>query len=394
MLRFVPKVLYVDQTAQLAGGELNLFDFLRAAPESASVVLFEDGPFRSLLDGLGVPVAVLPLGAVDGIRRAASLGSILRVLPAALDLRKHLLRFSQQVDVVYANSQKAFLLSAVSRRRGQPLIWHLHDMLVPQHFSKVLRKVAVFAGNRFATRIIVNSKATAAAFIAEGGRSDKLRVVYCGLDPTPFDKVTPLTTASLRTTICSPETFLVGVFGRLAEWKGQHILLEAVSDLAGVHVAIVGDAFFGEDAYKARLLNRANQPDLAGRVHFLGFRKDIPELMTCVDLIAHTSTAPEPFGRVIVEGMLARRPVVASNAGGATEIIEDGQSGLLTAPNSVPDLRRAIQTLSQDPQRCSELAAKGRQRAEEFFSLNQMVAGIQGVIDEVGQRLPMIERRP
>ena len=72
--------------------------------------------------------------------------------------------------------------------------------------------------------------------------------------------------------------------------------------------------------------------------------------MRSVDLVAHTSTSPEPFGRVIVEGMMARKPVIASNAGGAAEIIEHGRSGLLTAPGSVAELREAIQRVAQNEQ--------------------------------------------
>ncbi len=383
MLPFGPSVVYVDQSGMLAGGELNLYDYLRTAPAAASVVLLEDGPFRSLLEQTGISVTVLPMGSVHGIRREAGLSSVLRVLPAGADLRKRLRLLTHKADIVYANSQKAFLLAAISTRRDQPLVWHLHDILVPQHFSRLIRKIAVFAGNRFATRIIVNSKATAEAYVAEGGRAEKLRLVYCGLDPAPFDKVTAGAVAATRAAICPPETFLVGVFGRLSEWKGQHVLLEAVSELPQVQVAVVGGPFFGEEAYQKRLFERARQPDLAGRVHFLGFRKDVPELMRSVDLIAHTSIAPEPFGRVIVEGMLARKPVVAANAGGAAEIIEHGRSGLLTFPGSAEELCNAINLLKNDPRLTQELTSAARRRAEEIFSLSGMVKGIQDVLEEV-----------
>lgn len=383
MLPLGPSVVYVDQSGMLAGGELNLYDYLRSAPAAASVVLLEDGPLRSLLEQTGTPVTVLPMGLVHGIRREAGLLSVLRVLPAAVDLRKRLRLLTRKADIVYANSQKAFLLSAISKRRDQPLVWHLHDILVPQHFGRLNRKIAVFAGNHFATRIIVNSKATAQAFVAEGGRADKLRLVYCGLDPASFDRVSASTIASTRAAMCPNDQFLVGVFGRLSEWKGQHVLLEAVSQLAEVHVAVVGGPFFGQEAYQQRLFERARQPDLAGRVHFLGFRKDLPELMRSVDLIAHTSIAPEPFGRVIVEGMLARRPIIAAKAGGAAEIIEHNRSGLLTFPGSAEELSNAIIRLKNDPRLTQELTSAARRRAEEVFSLTGMVKGVRDVLEEV-----------
>ncbi len=388
MLHNNPRLLFVDQSAALAGGELNLYDFLRSSPPSASVVLLEDGPFRSLLERAGVPVCVLPLGVIQQIRRESGLSSLLQAIPAGLALCRSLRALMKHVDIVYANSQKAFLLAALSKRSGQPLIWHLHDILGAAHFSKVIRKIAVLSGNCFATRIIVNSKATAAAFVAEGGRADKLRLVYCGIDPLLFDRVSEATVASTRAAICPTNRLLVGVFGRLAHWKGQHVLLEAISALPTVEVAVVGAPLFGEDAYQEQLFTMARELNVANRVHFLGFRTDIPELMKSVDVIAHTSVAPEPFGRVIVEGMLARKPVIASNAGGAAEIIEHNRSGLLVLPNSSGDLREAIDRLSREPQLMDDLAAGARERAEKIFCLSEMVAGVESVIAEVASGLP------
>ncbi len=386
MAKTRPSVTYVNQTALLAGGELNLYDFLRLSPEGASVILFEDGPLRLLLEDLAIPVTILSQGSLHDIRRSAGLSSLVRSIPHFFSMWRRLRKLIAKADILYANSQKAFLLSAFARRHKQPLVWHLHDMLVPEHFSILIRKLAVFTGNHFATRIICNSQATAAAFVAEGGRAEKLEVIYCGLDPLTYDEVKTGDVDQLRATICAPQTFLVGVFGRLAKWKGQHVLLEAVSSIPGVHVAVVGDAFFAEDAYKARLLERASQPDLAGRVHFLGFRSDIAPLMKAVDVVAHTSTAPEPFGRVVVEAMLARKPVIASNAGGVAEIVEDGRSGLLTAPGSDAQLNQALLRLVNDPQHRMDLGIVARQVAEEKFSLKTMVEAIQGVLSRLSEQ--------
>ena len=367
----------------LAGGELNLYDYLRSSPKQSSVVLLEDGPFRPLLEELGIPVSILPLSVVGNVRRGAGVRTIAGVLPAALGLCRQMRQIATHFDVLYANSQKAFLLAAFSKRTGQPLVWHLHDMLVPEHFSFLLRKMAVMAGNLFASVVIVNSKATADAYVAAGGKAEKVRLIYCGLDPALFDNVQPLQVCRLRDEICSRERLLVGVFGRLAAWKGQHVLLEAAAILPGVEVMIVGEAFFGEDAYQQRLVARAAEADLAGRVHFLGFRKDIPELMLAADVIVHTSIAPEPFGRVIIEGMLARKPVIATRAGGALELIEDERSGLLTTPSSSAELTAALRRLQQQPALAASLAVAGRERAEKHFSLSAMVAGIQATLASV-----------
>jgi glycosyltransferase involved in cell wall biosynthesis len=380
------KILYIDQTGQLGGGELSLLDWLRISPQNARVVLFEDGPFRPMLEELGIPVEVLPLAALKEVRRESGLWKLLSTVPAWLSLRRRLAQAARQADVLYANSQKAFLLSAFAKRSGQPLVWHLRDILTGEHFSPVLRRIAVSVGNRFATAIIVNSKATADAFVAAGGRHDLLREVPDGVSARPFDEVDPDTVKRLCEELCPPEKILVGVFGRLAEWKGQHILLEAIVNLPDVHLCIVGDALFGEKPYAETLKNRANQLDLTRRVTFLGFRRDIPALMKCMDIIVHTSIVAEPLGRVILEGMLARKPVIATRAGGAAEIVQDRENGLLVSPGSVTELLNAIKLLCADRELSQELALAGRRRAERDYSMEIMADRVERVLHELTEK--------
>jgi len=170
--------------------------------------------------------------------------------------------------------------------------------------------------------------------------------------------------------------FVVGAFGRLSPWKGQHVLIEAVARLSDVHVAIVGDALFGEAEYVELLHALVRKHALSDRVQFLGFRRDAPRLMCSVDIVAHTATAPEPFGRVIVEGMLASRPVIATRAGGAIEILRDGETGILVTPGSVEELQEAIIRLKTNSGLLSQLARQGRQSALSDFSVEKMVRSI------------------
>ena len=143
-----------------------------------------------------------------------------------------------------------------------------------------------------------------------------------------------LSQSALRAQLGLPTGRLIGIFGRLTRWKGQHIALEALRSLPGVHLVIVGEALFTEDdrAYREELQRTAEEPGLQGRVHFLGFRSDVTALLQAMDVVVHCSVAAEPFGRVIVESMLAGTPVVATRGGGVDEIITDGQDGFLVPP--------------------------------------------------------------
>ena len=359
------KVLYIDQTGQLGGAEFSLLDWLTGSNVSNNVLLFEHGPFEKLLQEKGISVEVLPMGAAGEIRRESGFGTVLGALLSIWTLSRMVAERASSYDAIYTNSQKAFLIGAFARRGKQKMIWHLRDILTADHFSGILRRVVITVANRSADLIIVNSKATGESFVAAGGRRSKVRLVYPGIRPDAFDAVTPEQANLLRASICPNAKFVVGIFGRLTPWKGQHILLEAIAQLPGYEAVVVGDALFGELDYKQKVLERAQQPDLNGRVHFLGFRKDIPALMKSIDVAIHASVAPEPFGRVIVEGMLAGKPVIATRAGGAAEIVQDGVTGLLVTPGSVEELRLAIVLLATDRSLYEALARAGREDAEK-----------------------------
>jgi len=205
----------------------------------------------------------------------------------------------------------------------------VHDLLDETHFSPRAIRLLVRAANRTADRILANSKATAAAFVSAGGRGDRVRVVYDGLDPAPFTD-TNLDLSAGRAELGYEGLHVLGVFSRITPWKGQDVVLRALVSVPSLVAVFVGeeeDAAYGNEL---RLL--ARELGVAERVRFLGFRKDVPQLMRVVDCVVHASIDPEPFGRVVVEGMLARRPVIATRTGGVPEIIEDGVSGILITP--------------------------------------------------------------
>lgn len=378
----------MDHTGALGGAELCLLDIVRHRRGPNKVLLFADGPFRERLDRAGVPARVLAAPrSVSGVRREDTKMSDLRAVHGVLGLARRTARFATDCDVIYANSQKAFVVGALAARLARkPIVWHLHDVLTAEHFSGSHRRLVVALANAFAERVIANSDASAGAFSASGGRAGRVRVVYNGIDPAPFESVTHAETDRLRERLGLAGSPVVGVFSRLAAWKGQHVLLEALPHLPGVHAVLVGGALFDEHEYAAALRAQAERIGVAERVHFMGFREDVPRLMRLSDVVAHTSTAPEPFGRMIVEGMLARRPVVATRAGGAVEIIRDGENGALVPPGEPHALAAALRDLLEDPVGRANLADAGYRTALDRFSLQAMLDPIERLTQEVATR--------
>ncbi|HEU4648151.1 MAG TPA: glycosyltransferase [Gemmatimonadales bacterium] len=379
-----PRVLFLTHTGALGGAELSLLDIARARPDSSTVMLLADGPFRERLASAGLHAKLLPAGAgLLAVRREASLASLGAAGPA-LRMVRELAQAAKPYDLLYANSEKAFVMAALAGAIARrPVIWHLRDVLCAEHFSAFNIRVVVLLANALAARVIANSHATADAFVRAGGKAQKVCVVYNGFEPGPFDAVADSAICGVREALGVGAAPLVGVFGRLHPWKGQHVAVDALSRLPGVHAIIVGDALFGEEAYVHALQEQVRARALENRVHLLGFRTDIPTLMRAVDMVLHTSVAPEPFGRILVEGMLARRPVVAARAGGTPEVVVDGETGLLVTPGDDAAIAEAIAALLAEPGRRTQMGHAGRERARQLFHVDTMRAGVQQQIEEV-----------
>lgn len=365
-----------------------MLDIARDNLGTSRVVLFADGPFRERLEESGVAVEVLPAPeAVSGISREGGLQRDLRAVPGVLDLAWRVAKLARDYEVLYANSQKALFIGALAGKfAGKPVIWHQHDLLTADHFSSTHRRLSVLFSNYLTTRVITCSQAAADALVEGGGRARDVRVVYNGIDASPFESITPDEISRLKYELALEGIPVVGVFSRLAPWKGQHVLLEALAHLPDVHALLVGEAIFGEKDYAKALHGRSRDLGLEDRVHFAGFRRDIPQLMRLSDVVAHTSVAPEPFGRVIVEGMLARSPVVATHAGGAVEIIDDGVSGILVPPGDSKALAEALKDLLDNPDKARNLGEAGYASAVERFSLQTMLDGVAQQLQEVAAR--------
>ena len=365
------RILFVSYTAVLGGGELCLLDFAHAYRETSQVLLLTDGVLKKRLEYLEVKVEVCQASrSLANVKVSSGLAS-LKSIGDLWRLGKLVAQRSKAFDLIHANNQKGFVVSAIAKLfGGAPVVWHLHDILTADIFSSTNRRIAVTLANWFATRVIVNSKATGEAFVAAGGKRELLRIVYNGFDGEVFDRIASDRAQSLRSELGIPsDRHLVGMFSRLSYWKGQHILLEAASKLPDVQVLLVGDALFGEAEYTEKLKNIAAQPSLQGRVHWLGFRQDIPELMKACDAIAHCSTAPEPFGRVIVEAQLAKRPAIATIGGGTSEIIENGITGLLIPPNDSQLLADAMQQIFSDRAATQKMVETAYAQAKTKFSI-------------------------
>lgn len=372
-----PRILFIDQSGQLGGAELFLLDVAGFFWERAEVALFEEGPFHEALVQAGIPVTVLD--EKIHVQKESGLLQSLAAIPKVLKLIFRLARLARRHDIVYANTAKAFIIGSLAAHlAGRPLVYHLHDIVSRDHFSRLNQRLLVGCANRLTRCLIANSQASLEAFQTAGCRLRDVHVVYNGFAAVSPSSIGSESAAEIRTRLGLEGKPVVSIIGRLTPWKGQHIFLQALQSLPGVHGLIIGEALFTDEdrSYAEQLRAQSQEGNLAGRIHFLGFQRNLTGFYKASDIIVHCSIAPEPFGRVIVEGMLAGKPVLATNLGGAREIITQGVTGLLLPAGDPAALASAIGKCLENPRWAQALATEGQRYAAATFALEGIVQRI------------------
>jgi glycosyltransferase involved in cell wall biosynthesis len=382
------RIVFVDHVARLSGGEIALLRLLPTLSEHVhvTVILGEDGPLVDRLEQLNVTVEVLPLPSnlrdvrKDTVRPGGLSLTALAGLPRyVLALRSRIKELD--ADIVHTNSLKAALLGGIAARLARkPVVWHIRDRIASDYLPRPAVVLVRALCRVVPSAIIANSHATLATVPGRNGH-----VVYNSIEPPP-----PRPPVEPRAKVA------IGMIGRLAEWKGQHVFLRAFAEAfpdTSVVARVIGSPLFGEEAYARTLHVLADELGIAGRVEFRGFQEDVWEELRNLDLLVHSSIRPEPFGQVILEGLAAGVPVVAADAGGPAELITDGVDGVLTPTGDVTALASALRTLVDDPELRRRLGDAGKNRSRDFTP-ERTVARLLDVYDRVLKRRSGTARLP
>ena len=403
------RVLFVDHTAQLGGGEIalrNLLDNLDLRRVHVEVLLCANGPLTGQLSER-YSVRILPLSQRVIETRKDTLGfrSFLRLhyfeIPLYAARLSRLIR-KLKIDIVHTNSLKAHVIGGLAGRvAGRPVIWHMRDRIAPDYLPRAAVKFIRMLCRVIPTRIIANSQATLNTIVALDGQSRPVglvqrisRVVHDGCT-IPSTSVAPDWNSAV----------LIGLIGRISPWKGQHVFVKAAAligdEFPAARFQIIGAPLFSENAYEEELRALCAKLGIQDRVEFTGFVEGVQGAIERLNIVVHASTIGEPFGQVIIEGMAAGRPVIATNGGGVPEIVEDNVTGLLIPPNDERSLADAMRRLLRDPDTAEEMGRRGRERAREFFNLQRTARSVEQIYTEVmgdrnargGQLKTMVTKR-
>jgi len=352
------EVFLLCEYPTLNGGERSMlatFDGLRAAGFTPCVIAPPKGPLAETLVSIGVELLRFDFRAEDGCRRPQN---ILREHLAAILKRR-------RPDLLHANSLAMGRLSGpVASELSLPSLSHLRDI--------VGLSAQAATDLNCHQRLLAVSHAVRAFHVAGGLAAEKVRVVYNGIDLERF-RPRPAAGYLHQELGISLQTPLIGTIGQIGLRKGQDILLQAARLIADraptAQYLIVGQRCSEKDESLCfeRGLHEELGENLAGRVHFLGVRNDIEQLLNELTLLVHPARQ-EPLGRVLLEAAASGCAIVASDVGGTAEIFPpESNAALIVPPQNADSLGQAILQLLENPVLCRQLSVAARQRAEEQF---------------------------
>jgi glycosyltransferase involved in cell wall biosynthesis len=396
------RVLFFGHTAAMGGGEIALLNLLRNLDTEKAkpiVVLGAEGPLAEQLRPI-VPTYVVPLsphvakakkdtlGMATLFRAREVLSVFAYIFRLVLFIRRH------NIDLVHTNSLKADFIGGIAGRLSlRPVVWHVRDRIEDDYLpGSVVRAFRLFC-RVIPTYVIANSAATLRtlrlpATCANEANSPlgefvrRAAVVHDGTNLV----VAPATHSR------DSDRFRIGLIGRISPWKGQHIFLQAAAQVnkhfPNARFVIIGAALFGEEKYEQEVRRLPGQLGIEHLVEFTGFSTNVEQAIAELDLVVHASTTGEPFGQVIIEGMAAGKPVVATNGGGVPEIVENGKTGILVPMGDVQAMADAICRILADPALAADMGSRGRQRVADHFTVQQTARRVEAVYLEAACPVP------
>jgi glycosyltransferase involved in cell wall biosynthesis len=371
-----PVVLQVLPSLVTGGAERGTIDVAGAivAEGGTAIVASEGGPMVNDLKRVGGLHVKLPMASKNPIVMYRNIARLARVIE------------SYNVGVVHARSRApAWSARAAAQQTGRHFITTFH---APYNFSNALKK----RYNQIMSegeRVIAISE-----FIAEHVRQNynvdpaRLRVIRRGVDLARFDpdRVSAERMIQLATRWRLPDGVpLILLPGRLSRWKGQAVLLEALTHLADTdYRCVMVGSDQGRSAYRRELEGLITTHDLAGKVSIMDECKDMPAAYMLSDVVVSPSTDPEGFGRVVAEAQAIGRPVVASDHGGAREQLIPERTGFLFPSGDAAALAAGLRkALSLTPEARARLHDEAIARVRAEFSKDLMCARTLGVYREV-----------
>jgi Glycosyltransferase len=364
-------ILYLHNESIMGGAEISLLNLVKRLDKKLFVPHFacsKEGPFVDELRKL----EILPdFVQFPGIRWPNPV-RIYNTIRNLIDIIK-----KRHIDLIHSNQPRSNLFGAIAAKiKNVPIVWH----------ERCIERGRFDSDNIFSflpDRIICNSRAVRNRFTKDKIDA-KIRTIINGVDLSEFNP--ELNGSVIREEFNIDENErIVGAIGRIDPEKGYEYFLESariiLQDVRNVRFLIVGGAS-NNHSFEKLLHKMSVEKGIDKKTIFTGFRKDIPQLLASMDVVVLPSEI-DACSRVLFEAMAMQKPVVATNAGGTPEVVQDGITGLLVKPRDSSDMAKSIMKLLQNKSLSEQYGKAGRKRVEEMFTIERNVKETENVYLEL-----------
>lgn len=288
---------------------------------------------------------------------------------------------NKDIDIIHANTTAVLEGIYLKHKLRSKLVWHVHEIITTPKFMNL---IISFLVGTFSDKVLTVSKAVANNLTkTKMTPKSKIKVLYNGVDNTDVTKING--SYLYDEFSVTKKVIKVGMIGRINAWKGQKDFVNAMAPIIKknqqVHAFIIGGVFAGEEWRIEDLKKDIRETGVAENFHLSNFRSDVPQLLDFFDFFVLPSSRPDPLPTVVLEAMSMGKAVVSYRHGGATEMIIDGETGLLATPNSVDDLSLKIRELISNSSLREQMGQKALIRQRNVFNKKMFIANLEKIYE-------------
>tara|TARA_B110000027_G_scaffold110920_1_gene118991 strand:- start:189 stop:1343 length:1155 start_codon:yes stop_codon:yes gene_type:complete len=366
------KVLQVIPKLGYGGAETGCFDIAHYLPENncGSYIVTSGGDLLKFIDKKKVKIIKLPVQSKNPLIIFINFISLIGII------------LFNNISIVHARSRapawSCFFATKITGRKFVTTFhgtYNFNNKIKKFYNSVMVRSDLIIAGSNF---IFSHIKENYNKCL---NTKKKLLVIFRGINVDYFDPTTKLDIDErkiLKEWEIDKDKKIILLPGRLTEWKGQEVFIEAINL---VNIELGYEAFYavilgsdqGRDLYKKKLIRLTEQYRMINQIKFINHCKDMALAYKVSDIVVSASIEPEAFGRVAVEAQSMEKPIIASNIGGSNETVIDEKTGYLFESNNAKSLsQKILRTLSMDETSLKLVGVEGRKNIIQKFNVEKM----------------------
>ncbi|MFC1658433.1 glycosyltransferase family 4 protein, partial [Candidatus Omnitrophota bacterium] len=368
------KIAYVHGYSNIIAGQeiilLNIIRNLNSTRYQAIAVLPQDGVFAEFLRAKGIEVRFIKLSRLKKKNPFSFISAVFKLLSL---IKK------EKIKIIHTSGLYPNQYCSVAAKIARiPCICHIHSTV---YIEKEIKNSLL----RFSDTVITVSEGVKQSIKTAKIEESKVKVIYNGIDQNEY-KISVEQTASIKREFnLDNNCKIVGQVGQIIKRKGIMYFIKmaelVMKEMQNVKFLLVGDDK-NEPGYMREMQGLVDNLKLSKHIIFTGFRKDIPQLISLMD-IAVLSSLAEGLGMVLIEAMFLNKPVIATDIPGVNEVIENNITGLLVPPRDYRAMAKGVLTLLSDKDYAARLVKSAKNKVLSEFTIERQIKEIADIYEDL-----------